>query len=328
MKIQFDKRLSPLLWDAGLCVVRAFNGKDDTNERPVLHIDYFGVYECLMDVCTGDVFKGFLPEEAVLWCRDYLLAKYKERILIFFKEKKFSKLNKHEAGFWDSGDTFDCEKLWSFKDDVSNVLENTLCEGMVKSLSPIIWNDGEIVVRAYNWKGEAINWPPLLHVDCGTKAVFNVRDLKIIEGELPDWAERWCKKYFECESVSLRVMYETGNYLRLDKKEVKERSFDYATEEQMKLPLAHRIQAINDAWEAMFIEDVSESRPYVLQIRFRDGTSGEVDIKPIFKTEERFQPLIENPSIVKNVQNGKTSVFWDDMTDIACETLYRKVKHD
>ena len=73
--------------------------------------------------------------------------------------------------------------------------------------------------------------------------------------------------------------------------------------------------------------DVIEARPvrdFVVWLRFRDGTAGEVDLKGELQGPI-FAPLLD-PAYFKQFRVDLDTLVWPNGADIAPETLYELVK--
>lgn len=76
---------------------------------------------------------------------------------------------------------------------------------------------------------------------------------------------------------------------------------------------------MNDVVEVRYVRD------YTVWVRFQDGTSGEVDIRPSFKGPV-FEPLREIEFFKQvRVDPEIGTVVWPNGADIAPETLYERV---
>lgn len=76
---------------------------------------------------------------------------------------------------------------------------------------------------------------------------------------------------------------------------------------------------MNDVVEVRYVRD------YTVWLRFQDGTSGEVDIRPSFKGPV-FEPL-HNIDYFKQVRVDPEigTIVWPNGADVAPETLYERV---
>jgi hypothetical protein len=77
---------------------------------------------------------------------------------------------------------------------------------------------------------------------------------------------------------------------------------------------------MNDVVEVRYVRD------YVVWLRFQDGTSGEVDIRPSFRGPV-FEPL-RDIAYFKQVRVDPEigTIVWPNGADVAPETLYDRLR--
>lgn len=71
------------------------------------------------------------------------------------------------------------------------------------------------------------------------------------------------------------------------------------------------------------VKSVQPEADYILLVRFADGTKKRYDMKPIIARGGIFEK-IKDPSEFSKVHVARDTVVWDDVLDIAPESLYEK----
>lgn len=69
------------------------------------------------------------------------------------------------------------------------------------------------------------------------------------------------------------------------------------------------------------VKSVEPEDNYILLVGFVDGSRKRFDMKPIISRGGVFEKL-KNEDIFKNAHVGRDTVVWDDVLDIAPESLY------
>lgn len=191
--------------------------------------------------------------------------------------------------------------------------------------SPTIWQQGPTKIFVYNDEENGKHKEPHIHVKYQNESegAIRLKDGIALNGDLPPNIKKWCKKFVKRFGDEILKMMETKKYYRLDRPNQKNNKKKSNTNNVV-------LTEDNKEWYTTRITDVVQVANYTVRIWFRDGSVKDLDLEKVIYSEPyktTFQAMIDDPSIVSEVENDIGGISWDDQMDFSAEWLYENAEN-